>query len=184
MITHIKSLPVSTRFSNRNDQREFKTNPIPAFGNRNNPEFCPPHVREGNPLGEVLTLETYKDVFVKDGEGYGVSQQQVNQDYTITSVIDDRPPSVLYYELLFGLSPEEIARQPFSTSWYHNVVQVQARSDRSTLQEKINQDENANPLSCSPSSRRTTRKIIPRTDFSGTGIINSCKPACISHYLF
>lgn len=75
-----------------------------------------------NPLGEVLTLETYKDVFVKDGEGYGVSQQQVNQDYTITSVIDDRPPSVLYYELLFGLSPEEIARQPFSTSWYHNVV--------------------------------------------------------------
>ena len=99
-----------------------------------------------NPLGEVLTLETYKDVFVKDGEGYGVSQQQVNQDYTITSVIDDRPPSVLYYELLFGLSPEEIARQPFSTSWYHNVVQVQARSDRSTLQEKINQDENANPL--------------------------------------
>ena len=64
---------------------------------------------------------TYKDVFVKDGEGYGVSQQQVNQDYTITSVIDDRPPSVLYYELLFGLSPEEIARQPFSTSWYHNV---------------------------------------------------------------
>lgn len=83
---------------------------------------------------------------MKDGEGYGVSQQQVNQDYTITSVIDDRPPSVLYYELLFGLSPEEIARQPFSTSWYHNVVQVQARSDRSTLQEKINQDENANPL--------------------------------------
>ena len=96
-----------------------------------------------NPLGEVLTLETYKDVFVKDGEGYGVSQQQVNQDYTITSVIDDRPPSVLYYELLFGLSPEEIARQPFSTSWYHNVVQVQAGSDLSALQEK---DENANPL--------------------------------------
>lgn len=96
-----------------------------------------------NPLGEVLTLETYKDVFVKDGEGYGVSQQQVNQDYTITSVIDDRPPSVLYYELLFGLSPEEIARQPFSTSWYHNVVQVQAGSDLSALQEK---DENATPL--------------------------------------
>ncbi len=99
-----------------------------------------------NPMGEVLTLEIYKDVFVKNGDGYGVSQQQVNQDYTITSVIDDRQPSVLYYELLFGLSPEEIARQPFSTSWYHNVVQVQARSDRSTLQDKINQDENANPL--------------------------------------
>ena len=59
-----------------------------------------------NPAGEVLTLETYKDVFVKNGDGYGVSQQQVNQDYTITSVIDDRQPSVLYYELLFGLSPE------------------------------------------------------------------------------
>ena len=96
-----------------------------------------------NPAGEVLTLETYKDVFVKNGDGYGVSQQQVNQDYTITSVIDDRQPSVLYYELLFGLSPEEIARQPFSTSWYHNVVQVQAGSDLSTLQEK---DENATPL--------------------------------------
>jgi len=99
-----------------------------------------------NPLGEVLTLETYKDVFVKNGDGYGVSQQQVNQDYTITSVIDDRQPSVLYYELLFGLSPEEIARQPFNTSWYHNVVQVQAGSDLSALQEKINQDENATPL--------------------------------------
>ena len=37
-----------------------------------------------------------------NGDGYGVSQQQVNQDYTITSVIDDRQPSVLYYELLFG----------------------------------------------------------------------------------
>ena len=96
-----------------------------------------------NPAGEVLTLETYKDVFVKNGDGYGVSQQQVNQDYTITSVIDDRQPSVLYYELLFGLSPEEIARQPFSTSWYHNVVQVQAGSDLSVLQEK---DENATPL--------------------------------------
>ena len=96
-----------------------------------------------NPMGEVLTLEIYKDVFVKNGDGYGVSQQQVNQDYTITSVIDDRQPSVLYYELLFGLSTEEIARQPFSTSWYHNVVQVQAGSDLSVLQEK---DENATPL--------------------------------------
>lgn len=83
----------------------LKQTPIASLGDRDNPEFALRTFGKENPAGEVLTLETYKDVFVKNGDGYGVSQQQVNQDYTITSVIDDRQPSVLYYELSFRVIP-------------------------------------------------------------------------------
>ena len=123
-----------------------------------------------NPAGEVLTLETYKDVFVKNGDGYGVSQQQVTkttrspQSLTIAN-------QVSCITSFFSGYPQK--RLPGNLSALRGII-TWCKCKREVIYPSCKKRMKTPPrFSCSPSNRRTTRKIIPRTDFSGTGIINS-----------
>ena len=114
-----------------------------------------------NPSGETLTLRTYKDIWLQK---YGVRQEEVKQDYTITSVIDDRQPGILNYELFIGFTPEEMnPPSEFCTSWFYSLIKLQNGSDISSLNEKINGDETLARLSFLP-----VRQVYYTKDYSET----------------
>lgn len=114
-----------------------------------------------NPSGETLTLRTYKDIWLQK---YGVRQEEVKLDYTITSVIDDRQPGILNYELFIGFTPEEMnPPSEIYTSWFYSLIKLQAGSNISLLKEKINGDETLARLSFLP-----VQQVYYTKDYSET----------------
>lgn len=114
-----------------------------------------------NPSGEILTLRTYKDIWLQK---HGVRQEEVKQDYTITSVIDDRQPGILNYELFIGFTPEELnPPSEISTSWFYSLIKLQNGCDISLLKEKINGDETLARFSFLP-----VRQVYYTKDYSET----------------
>ena len=114
-------------------------------------------------IGQSLMLKVYKDVFTQEG----VYQEEIRQLFTITSIIDDRRPTIFHYNLLIGLSPSDIGVSHLQTSWYYNIVKLQPNTNLSRLKEKIEQDT----LFASPSARFSflpIQEVYYTRDFSDT----------------
>lgn len=116
-----------------------------------------------NAVGQTLFLKWYQDVHVPEG----IYQEEVKQLFTITSVIDDRSPSVLRYDLLMGLSPSRIGISSRYSSYYYNIVQLTAGAELARLEEKVRRDSSFN-LPLEDISFLPVDKVYYTRDYAGS----------------